>query len=103
VKNIKKGIDISRKAWYTIIKENARPPDRAKEKIMNKKFKVEYNPTNEYGSEWFTVEETVEAETEEEAIDYAKEAMIESARAFGYEYDEAVETHNNYSWRAEEV
>ena len=70
---------------------------------MNKKFKVEYNPTNEYGSEWFTVEETIEAETEEEAIDYAKEAMIESARAFGYEYDEAVETHNNYFWRAEEV
>lgn len=67
---------------------------------MNNKFEVEYNPTNEYGSEWFTVEETVEAETEEEAIDYAKEAMIESARAFGYEYDEAVEIHNNYSWRA---
>lgn len=39
---------------------------------MNKKFRVEYNPTNENGSEWFTVGDFIDAETEEEAIVLAK-------------------------------
>lgn len=70
---------------------------------MSKKFKVEYNPTKDYSSEWFTIDDYVEAENAEEAIDFAKDYMIESARANGYEYDEAVEIHNSYAWRAEEV
>lgn len=67
---------------------------------MKKMFKVEYNPTNEYGGEWFSMENAVEAETEEEAIEFARDSMIETARANGYEYEEAVEIHNNYSFRA---
>lgn len=70
---------------------------------MNKKFRVEYNPTNENGSEWFTVGDFIDAETEEEAIVLAKDYMIECSRANGYEYEEATEIHNNYAWRAEEV
>lgn len=70
---------------------------------MNKMFRVEYNTTNEYGSEWFTVEDYIEAEDSDEAIEFAKDHMIECARANGYDYDEAAEIHNNYAWRAEEV
>ena len=70
---------------------------------MNKKFKVEYNASSAYGGEWFTVDDLVEAETAEEAIELAKDYMIESARANGYEYEEADEIHNSYTWRAKEA
>lgn len=70
---------------------------------MNKKFKVEYNPTNEYGSEWLSEDDFIEAETAEEAVEYAKDYEIEMSRNNGYTYEEAVEIFNNYAWRAEEV
>lgn len=70
---------------------------------MNKMFKVEYNPINEYGSEWFTVDDYVEAETEDEAIELAKDCEIERARNFGLSYEAATEEINNYSWRATEA
>lgn len=70
---------------------------------MNKIFKIEYNPTNEYGGEWFAVDDLVEAETEEEAIELAKDYMIEASRANGYGYEQAVEIHNGYAWIAKEV
>ena len=66
-------------------------------------FKVEYNPINEYGSEWFSVDDYVEAENEEEAIEIAKDCEIESARKFGLSYEAATEEINNYAWRATEA
>lgn len=66
-----------------------------------KKFKVEY-AADTFGSEWFSMGELIEAETEEEAIEMAKDYMIESSRSNGYEYEEAVEENNNYVWRAHE-
>lgn len=71
--------------------------------MNNKMFKVEYNPTSEYGSEWFSVDDYVEAETEEEAIELAQDCKIEQARNFGLSYEEATEVINNYSWRATET
>lgn len=70
---------------------------------MSKMFKVEYNTTNEYGSEWFSMDDYVEAENEEEAIAIAKDCEIESARIFGSSYDAATEEINNRSWRATEA
>lgn len=69
---------------------------------MNKKFKVEYNPTNDYNSEWFTEDDLIEAENEEEAIELAKDYNIEMARANGYTYEKAAEIVNSYAWRAKE-
>lgn len=69
---------------------------------MNKKFKVEYNPTKDYSSEWFTEDDFIEAENEELAIELAKDYNIEMARANGYTYEEAAEIFNSYTWRAKE-
>ena len=67
-----------------------------------KKFKVEY-AADAFGSEFFSMDDLIEAETEEAAIELAKDYMIESSRSTGYEYEEAAEIHNSYVWRAEEV
>lgn len=67
-----------------------------------KKFKVEY-AADAFGSEFFSMDDLIVAETEEAAIELAKDSMIEASRANGYEYEEAVEENNNYVWRAQEV
>lgn len=71
---------------------------------MNKQFKIEYNPKpEEYGSEWFSFDDFVEAETAEEAIELAKDHEIEAARNFGMQAEEAIEWVKSLLWRAEEV
>ena len=71
---------------------------------MNKMFKVEFNPTPEqYGSEWFSMGDYIEAENEEEAIAIAKDCEIESARKFAHNYAAAATEISNYSWRATEA
>lgn len=70
---------------------------------MEKMFKVEYNTSNEYGSEWFSMDDYIEAENEDEAIAIAKDCEIESARIFGSSYDAAVEEISKRRWRATEA
>ena len=67
-----------------------------------KKFLVEY-AADAFGSEWFSMGDLIEAETEEEAIELAQDYVIEQSRAKGSDYEEAVKFIVSHVWRSQEV
>jgi DNA-binding LacI/PurR family transcriptional regulator len=107
IQNLLEYIDIARNACYTIIKERETTLNRKtkglKVNIM-KKFRVEvteaintYCFTGEWDSDF--CQENIEAETEEEAIEFAKDIFIDGFISMG---NDDVDI-NDYIFRAKEI
>lgn len=74
---------------------------------MPKIFKVEINETGYYTSDsiWYTTDGLSEviADNEEEAVQIAKDYLIDSANSLGNDVDQAEKEFSEWAWRVAEV
>lgn len=74
---------------------------------MPKIFKVEINETGYYTSDgiWYTPDGLSEviADNEEEAVQIAKDYLVDSANSLGNDVDQAEKEFSEWAWRVSEV
>lgn len=74
---------------------------------MPKTFKVEINETDYYTSDgiWYTPDGLSEviADNEEEAVQIAKDYLVDSANSLGNDVDQAEKEFSEWAWRVSEI
>lgn len=74
---------------------------------MSKKFRVEINETGYYFPDgiWYAPDQLSEviADSEEEAVEIAKDCLIDSANSLGNDVEQASKEVSEWAWRAAEI